>query len=486
VKVKVREIFNNYSKIIVWGTGNYYFKFKSNLPDQIDYFIDNNEKKWQTILDGKRIEPPLMLRDEKAESTLIVVCNNYYDEIIIQLNGYGNFDAIDIVNIAMVEAHEENMSGVLNNEQSNKPKILICAGIHALWQRNGARRFIEGQIDTLQKYGYQTIEIAPLMYLENSENKEDYLIVNENRSYIGLFSIKKFIRAYPYHSVIIHSLYYNYTILEPLLANKDFQGKSFYYLHDYFILCRNRFLFYNHKLCLNDKDVLQCDECSEYEESTKIQYFHRELYTKYDIIFISPSLDVKQRIGKVYHGIPIKVLPHLSYQEEVFEREKHEKLRIAFLGVAMWQKGWDEFCEIVENNYEKYEFFCMGDCEKSKRMEHIEYHSIELDSKECLTMPQALQKYEIDIAYVGSILPETYSYTYYEAYEAGCFVITTSRSGNICMQVEINKNGKVFDSTNEINLWLSDSEKVKKDVESMKKKIVLVTNNDKFIDLLIK
>ena len=147
------------------------------------------------------------------------------------------------------------MSGVLNNEQSNKPKILICAGIHALWQRNGARRFIEGQIDTLQKYGYQTIEIAPLMYLENSENKEDYLIVNENRSYIGLFSIKKFIRAYPYHSVIIHSLYYNYTILEPLLANKDFQGKSFYYLHDYFILCRNRFLFYNHKLCLNDKDV---------------------------------------------------------------------------------------------------------------------------------------------------------------------------------------------------------------------------------------
>ena len=205
MKVKVREIFNNYSKIIVWGTGNYYFKFKSNLPDQIDYFIDNNEKKWQTILDGKRIEPPLMLRDEKAESTLIVVCNNYYDEIIIQLNGYGNFDAIDIVNIAMVEAHEENMSGVLNNEQSNKPKILICAGIHALWQRNGARRFIEGQIDTLQKYGYQTIEIAPLMYLENSENKEDYLIVNENRSYIGLFSIKKFIRAYPYHSVIIHS-----------------------------------------------------------------------------------------------------------------------------------------------------------------------------------------------------------------------------------------------------------------------------------------
>lgn len=485
MKVKIREIFNRYSKIIVWGTGNYYLRFKSNLPDQITYFVDNNEEKWQTILEGKRILSPLTLREEKTESTLIVVCNNYYDEIIMQLCEYGDFDAIDIVNIAMVEEHEKNMSRVRNSEQDDRPKILICAGIHAIWQRNGARRFIEGQIDILQKYGYQTIEAAPLMYLENREEKKDYLVVNENRSYAGLFTIDEFIERYSYNSIIIHSLYYNYKILEPILANKNLHGKSLYYLHDYFILCRNRFLIHNHKLCLNNEDVLQCNECSEREESTKVQNFHRELCIKYNIILVSPSLDVKQRIGKIYRRIPVKILPHLLYQEESLERRKHEKLRIAFLGVAMWQKGWDGFCEIVTNNYEEYDFFCMGDCEKSKQVKHIEYLSVELDSKECLTMPQALQKYEIDIAYVGSILPETYSYTYYEAYEAGCFVITTSRSGNICAQVEINKNGRIFDSIEEMNLWLADLNKVKKDVESMKKKIVQVTNNEKFIDLLM-
>ena len=60
-------------------------------------------------------------------------------------------------------------------------------------------------------------------------------------------------------------------------------------------------------------------------------------------------------------------------------------------------------------------------------------------------MIDALRSNKIHIAILWSIWPETYAYTYYEAYSANCFIITNNRSGNIFNQVELRNNGIVVD-----------------------------------------
>ena len=70
------------------------------------------------------------------------------------------------------------------------------------------------------------------MYLKNSNQNEQYLTVNENGHYKGLLSIDEFVKKYFYQSIIIHSLYYNYKILEELVAYKNINGKILYYLHN--------------------------------------------------------------------------------------------------------------------------------------------------------------------------------------------------------------------------------------------------------------
>ena len=99
-------------------------------------------------------------------------------------------------------------------------------------------------------------------------------------------------------------------------------------------------------------------------------------------------------------------------------------------------------------------------------------------------MREALQRYEIDIAYVGSISPETYSYTYYEACEAGCFVITTDKSGNVSRQVEEDMTGRAFRNMDEMNAWLRCIDKVKVDVASLDKRITDVRADESFIELI--
>ena len=108
--MKIKDLINQYSKIIVWGTGNFYHKFRNTLPKQIAYFIDNDSSKWQTALDEKKIFSPAILRSEKIEGTLIIICNSYYEKIIEQLHQYGDFDVIDIENIVMVEEHEAGIN----------------------------------------------------------------------------------------------------------------------------------------------------------------------------------------------------------------------------------------------------------------------------------------------------------------------------------------------------------------------------------------
>ena len=103
----IRNFFDRYKKIIVWGTGNFYTVYKDFLDECFTYFVDNNAEKWGTILDQKIIFSPEHLRKEKTDETLVIICNHHVEEVLVQVRRYGIFDIIDIITVWLIKQKEK-------------------------------------------------------------------------------------------------------------------------------------------------------------------------------------------------------------------------------------------------------------------------------------------------------------------------------------------------------------------------------------------
>ena len=100
-------------------------------------------------------------------------------------------------------------------------------------------------------------------------------------------------------------------------------------------------------------------------------------------------------------------------------------------------------------------------------------------------MKEALNRYKIDLAYLGSLCCETYSFTYIEAYENAVSVLTTEMSGNICEAVKKNKNGYVAKDTDELVHFLKKGgSELREILLQQNRKIVNKSNNLKFLDYM--
>ncbi len=474
------NILRKYTRIVVWGTGNFYTLYKDLLDDRVIYFVDNNEKKWGTLLEKKEIFPPEKLKEEDTDKTLVIVCNHFFDEVSAQLKSYGDFDVIDIVTMKLVQVKEREIA------QAERPEaecsIVICGGIHAMWQINGSRKFIDGQTAQFHDAGFHTIEIIPLLYYQAGERESAFLAVSIDGIYQGLCTVAEVAKRYPkIRGMVIHSLYYSHCTMKTLLDAVCVETRILYYIHDYSCICFHRFLHRDQKLCIGTDGEMLCVSCSEDEEKRKHQQFHQTIFEKYKVLLAAPSEDTRARVAQVYPDAEIVVLPHLEFEQKHMKKQVNTRIRIAYVGVAIWHKGWEQFAGFVDRFHQKYEFYCLGECPDDVKIRHVTYVPVGLKGADKLPgMTEALIQYGIDIAYIGSVLPETYSYTYYEAYEAGCFILTSNRSGNVCSQVIANRNGLAFSSENETIAWL-ESDTVQRDVAEMMQSITNVRNSRKFL-----
>ena len=95
-----------------------------------------------------------------------------------------------------------------------------------------------------------------------------------------------------------------------------------------------------------------------------------------------------------------------------------------------------------------------------------------------------LRNNNIDIAFLWSICPETYCYTYYEAIEAGCFVFTNCHSGNIHDEVMKYSNGISFSSISKCIDYLKNYKLTKETLDKFTaqgEKPINVRTNDSLI-----
>lgn len=474
------DILKKYTKIVVWGTGNYYSLYNDLLDERVLYFVDNNAEKWGGLLDQKNIFPPKKLIMEDINDTLIIVCSHCFDEISIQIKQYGDFDIIDILTMKLVDQREKELLTIRYLEEDRY--ILVLGGIHAMWQTNGSRKFIDGQLEQLHQAGFNTIEITPLLYYEEGKRETFFLAVSINGIYQGIFSSNELISKYPrVKGMIIHSLYYSQETMKYLLDFIVVATRVLYYIHDYSCLCIHRFLHKSKKSCIGTDGSLICDTCGEDKEHRKLLDFHRSVFEKYNVILVAPSVDTKTRVEAFYKNIEIVEIPHLIFERDCCKNKINNRIRIAYVGTAIWHKGWEQFSKLVDRLCQKFDFYCLGDCPDDMRIQNVFYIPVELKgSGHVLTMTEALLQYDIDIVYIGSIWPETYSYTYYEAYEAGCFILTNVKSGNVSNQVILNQNGLSFSDDNEMMAWLENAP-VQEVIQNLSQRIINVQSNKEYL-----
>ena len=238
----------------------------------------------------------------------------------------------------------------------------------------------------------------------------------------------------------------------------SFTDHIVFYVHDYYTCCIQPNLLKNDEIYCGGAELSEtkCSDCVYYKESIEHRIKMGKLFKLFDKVdIISPSKiagDIWSEAYKEYAD-KISVIDHLIVEtlpgKHLSVPLGTNKINVAFVGLGDRVKGWDLWKEALaglsEEEHSEYNFYHFGQVfESLDNVKKVEV-SISRDGPEAMT--DKLIEYGIDSAVLYSIWPETYSYTYFEAMKAGCYIITNNCSGNIACQVEKNSNGIVLECT---------------------------------------
>ncbi len=229
----------------------------------------------------------------------------------------------------------------------------------------------------------------------------------------------------------------------------DMAGKSpiHLWLHDFFSICPNYVLLRNDREYCHAPDPQSnaCKVC--YYGSIRPLHYQaiENLIQRYPIQAVAPSefaLELWRQKFPVFNGEGL-VIPNatLVWDDKFTSTDKDKALRVAFVGYPVMHKGWQTWLNLTEKFGQdpRYEFFHFSaDWQRSPNFEKV---SVIVNPQNRSAMTDALHDNEIDVAFLWSICPETFSFTLYESLAAGCYVVTNPASGNI--QSTIIKNPQI-------------------------------------------
>lgn len=340
--------------------------------------------------------------------------------------------------------------------------VMIFSSANPNWGTGGVERYLRAQINKLIAQNKLVITVFPV---RKGKNKLGF-------SYFGILVGKKFtkvcsqrqilslVKNLRKEDILIKQIFLHHLInvdLEKTLAiiNEARAKTISVYLHDFYTACLQYNLLKNDKIYCGGATLsrAKCMDCKYYPEAEehkrKISTFFNNIQAE-EIEFIAPSEIVEVIWKEAYPQFSdrIKLIPHVCCKDEYRRKKDNEVLRIAFVGSQTENKGWEKWKEcsdkIIQKNL-RVDLYYFG--ENRDRREGITsvYVSTQKMGKEAMIF--ALRENNIDIAVLFSGCPETFSYTYYEATAAGCYIITNNMSGNIARMVERNRNGTVIENT---------------------------------------
>lgn len=244
------------------------------------------------------------------------------------------------------------------------------------------------------------------------------------------------------------------------------------FLHDYYTVCPQFNLLKDGRYYCGGKPLSQCTDC-ESQARRSVHFPQMEkFFNGLGPEFIAPSTVAAAIWARSFPGYAdnVRVVPHqiarpLSPEPpDRLDRVRSSAYRpkIAYVGYENVNKGMETWWRLISHrNIQKgYELFHLG----ASGMDFPQVKKIPVsflqDGPDA--MLRALQDHEIDIAFLWSIWPETYSFTLHEAFAANCFVVTNPVSGNIAAQLEDSSRGIVLSDEAAMLAFFADHLDVKK------------------------
>ena len=296
-----------------------------------------------------------------------------------------------------------------------------------------------------------------------------YWGIDKNKDFLGLYKIKDvlgYIGTLMNQGNGCRALFIHHTWrvqekdLELIL--RSFDVPIYYYLHDFYSICDGKNLIaQDGKYCGYGLDCFDCKtECQYYEQSQLNKKALTSLIKTFDsrLTFVAPSDNTKDIYTKTFEEYAERFIsiPHQILQGEYKRKPFGNPIKIAFIGKQVSLKGWDDYKEIVDRlgDDPDYEFYYLGT--GTDRPSNVKAAEVSVRKQGPDAMINTLRKLKIDIVLLLSCWPETYSYTYFEAYAAGCYIITYNCSGNMADMVNKNDNGFIIDNNDELISLLQD------------------------------
>ena len=264
--------------------------------------------------------------------------------------------------------------------------------------------------------------------------------------------------------VIHHTMGFNLVTLQLFL---DFaQRKGTFWLHDYFSLCPSYNLRRNDNEYCGAPDI-QSNAC----QLCKYGHQRRLQAPEIEQLFRENQLDVAAPSRFSYElwqsRFPIQSTPHiippaaLKWKNNTPADLTKGILRIGFLGYPLDYKGWQAWLRLTQelNGNKRYEFFHFST--QSGALGNYTRIDARVTKENRLAMVESLRQSHIDVAFLWSIVPETFSFTLHEALAAGCYIVTNPNSGNIQDYIKRHpKRGSILQNETELFKFLRSDDLV--------------------------
>lgn len=246
-----------------------------------------------------------------------------------------------------------------------------------------------------------------------------------------------------------------------------------FFVHDYYSLCPQANLLYNGEMFCDLPAPASLKCCTCFMGRGRRRQL-REVATLFAQVsqFIIPSEVARGLFLRVYPELKGKtyVIPHqqvavvgVSRQRIPARSESVRKIRVAYVGQSYYHKGWETWKRFVAaTDPDRYVLYHVGvTSEMLPRVSHVPVSSINSDEN---AMTRTLQELQVNLAFLWSVCPETYSFTFFESLTAGCFIVTNPGSGNIAEQVRQYSCGVVLADEEALFAYFADAERVKRDL----------------------
>ena len=288
----------------------------------------------------------------------------------------------------------------------------------------GAEIYILEQINIRCKHSFiiraQSLSFSTLKISYYYKNLHNSLIMNID----DFFHLQEKIsiqRVFINHLANYNDIYGFFKKLFNLKMKKTFQ--VIFLVHDFLCVCPTVMLLNKDNIFCNLPSKYDCEHCFNcLNKKGKYIYNINEWYENWSIFFknvvdsiVTFSNNSKDLILKRYPYLKNKLLvvPHKVFPLRLVNIGKHKGINIAILGHVEKHKGLD----IVKNldkilgKYPTINIYIFGSCSLNLVNINIVGRYKRSD------LPSLIEKYYIDMVFIPSICPETFSYTTHEAIE---------------------------------------------------------------------